>query len=267
MKSRKLLLSTTRILVIGYILICMSLFFFQEKFIFFPEKLDRDFIFRFDQRFDEIRIPMKDGKLLHGLLFKADPSKGLIFYLHGNAGSVNSWGHVAKRYTELSYDVFVLDYRGYGKSEGSISGQQQFFEDVQTAYDEMKKRYVESEIIVMGYSIGTGPATYLASTNQPGLLVLQAPYYSLVDMMRRNYPILPTFLLKYKFETNKYIKDCQMPVAIFHGDQDEVIYYKSSLKLKPLLKESDTLITPRGQGHNGMTDNVDYIDSIAKILR
>ena len=127
MKALKLLFRTTSLVVIVYISICMSLFFLQEKFIFFPEKLHKDFKFLFDQQFDEVNIRTKDNKLLHGLLFKANSSKGLIFYLHGNAGSLNSWGILAKRYTELNYDVFMLDYRGYGKSEGSIRSQQQFF--------------------------------------------------------------------------------------------------------------------------------------------
>lgn len=245
----------------------MGLFFFQEKMIFFPEKLEKDFKFSFTDKFEEVTIQSKDNKSLHGLLFKADTSKGLIFYLHGNAGSVNSWGDVAKTYTRLNYDVFILDYRGYGKSEGSVNSQQQFFEDVQSAYDEMKKRYQENKMLVLGYSIGTGPATYIASTNHPWLLILQAPYYSLVDMMKHTYPIVPTFLLKYRFETNKYIKDCKMPVIIFHGDQDEVICYNSSVKLKALLKNSDTLITLKGQGHNGITDNPDYVDAMKNILK
>ena len=105
------------------------------------------------------------------------------------------------------------------------------FEDIQAFYDEMKKRYSEDNIIVLGYSIGTGPAAKIASVNHPKLLILQAPYYSMVDMMKHNYPVIPTFLLKYKFESNKYIKDCKMPVAIFHGDRDEVIYYESSENL------------------------------------
>ena len=255
------------IVVVTYILVCMLLFFFQEKMIFFPEKLDQNFKFSFDQQFEEVNIRTKDNKLLNGLSFTSDSSKGLIFYLHGNAGSLNSWGSVAKRYTTLNYDIFIMDYRGYGKSEGLIRSQKQFFEDVQSAYDEMKKRYEESKIVVLGYSIGTGAATFLASANQPGRLILQAPYYSLVDMMRHNYPIIPTFLLKYKFETNKYLKDCKMPVIIFHGDRDEIIDYNSSLKLKEGMKNTDTLITLKGQRHNEITDNPDYISAIERVLK
>lgn len=245
----------------------MGLYFFQEKLIFFPVELDKNYKFSFGQPFDEINIRTKDGKLLNGLLFKTDRSKGLVFYLHGNAGSLNDWGHVAKRYTDLHYNVFILDYPGFGKSEGSIQGASKLFGDIQTAYDEMKQLVSEDSIVVLGYSIGTGPAAYLAATNRPKLLILQAPYYSLTDMMRQAYPIVPTFLLKYKFRTNEYLKDCKMPVVIFHGKQDEVIYYVSSLKLKSEFKLGDTLISLEGQGHNGMTDNLDYISAIQTFLK
>ena len=100
---------------------------------------------------------------MNGVLFKADSSKGLIFYLHGNAGSINSWGEIAKTYTDLDHDVFILDYRGYGKSEGSITSQDQLFRDLQIVYDEVKKRYREDKVIVLGYSIGTAPAAKIAS--------------------------------------------------------------------------------------------------------
>jgi hypothetical protein len=76
-------------------------------------------------------------------------------------------------------------------------------------------------------------------------------------MMRHTYPIIPTFILKYKLETDTYIRDCKMPIVIFHGDQDEVIYYGSSLKLKEAFKKEDTLITIIVQGYNEMTENQD----------
>ncbi len=249
-----------------YIILCVLLYFFQEKLIFFPEKLEKSYEFRFDQLFEEINIKTKDNLLLNGLLFKSDSTKGLIFYLKGNAGSLRSWGNVAITYTDLNYDVFILDYRGYGKSEGTIVGQSQLFQDIQTAYDKLINLYSEDKIIVLGYSIGTGLAAKVACTNNPRLLILQAPYYSLTDLMRHIYPIIPTFILKYKLETANYLKDCKMPIVIFHGDQDEIVYYGSSLKLKKEFKKQDTLITLAGQGHNGMTDNPDYQLKLQKIL-
>ena len=257
--------SLTTVLAI-YVLVCILLYFFQEKLIFFPEKLGKEYLFQFDQTFEEKNIKTNDGVLLHGLLFKADSSKGVILYLHGNGGSLSSWGDVAKTYTDLDYDVFLIDYRGYGKSEGVIKGEQQLYSDIQAAYDELKKDYSEDQIIVLGYSIGSGPASKVASDNNPKLLILQAPYYNLTDLMRRTYSIIPTFILKYKFETNKHLKACEMPVVIFHGELDEVIYYGSSLKLKDEFKSTDKLITLSGQGHNGMTDSEEYRKALKKVL-
>ena len=249
-----------------YILICALLFIVQEKLIFFPEKLSKSHRFDFSHPFEELSIETTDGSVLHGLLFKAANPKGLIFYLHGNAGSADSWGGVAPTYTRLGYDVFLLDYRGYGKSDGQIESEKQLFEDMGRAYGEMTKRYNENEIIVLGYSIGTGPATKLASENKPRMLILQAPYFSLTDMVKRTIPFVPSFIVKYKLETYRYISSCRMPIVLIHGDEDEVIYYESSVKLKPLLKAGDTLITLGGQGHNGMTSNPNYVKAIENIL-
>lgn len=264
--TKRLVLRTLILLVVFYVLICIGLYFFQERLIFFPEKLDKGYKFSFDQSYEELNIQTNTGKFLHGLLFRSVSAKGLVFYLHGNAGAVNSWGEVAKSYTDLNYDVFVLDYPGYGKSDGAISSEDELHKVLQDAYNEMKKKYKEETIVVMGYSIGTGPATRLASVNHPKLLILHAPYYSLIDMMRRRYPIIPTFILKYKFRTNEYIKECKMPVVIFHGNKDEVIYHGSSLKLQKLLKATDTMITLNGQGHNGIEDNPEYKIAIAETL-
>lgn len=255
-----------KLLLLFYTLICVLLYFFQEKLIFFPDKLDPAYRFSFHQPFEEMYITTTDNKRLHGLLFTSDSTKGLVFYLHGNAGAVDSWGEIAKQYTSLHYDIFILDYPGYGKSEGNISSQSQLFEAIQSAYDELKKNYREDSIVVLGYYIGTGPAAKLAADNHPRLLILQAPYYSLTDMMKQTYPIIPTFLLKYKFNTNEYLQDCKMPVVIFHGDRDEVIDYSSSLKLKEEMKPIDTLIRLKGQGHNGMTDNPAYLRALSTIL-
>jgi pimeloyl-ACP methyl ester carboxylesterase len=263
MKTTMVILS---ILLGLYIVLCLVLFLFQENIIFLPQKLSKEHQFRFAQPFEERYVKSSDRKLLHGLLFKSDNSKGLIFYLHGNAGSLDGWGEVADVYTALGYDIFLLDYRGYGKSEGELQNEQQLYEDVQAAYTEMLKAYDEQKIVVLGYSLGSAPAARLASLNRPRLMILQAPYFSMAEMMKSTFPIVPTFLLKYKLETFRYITECKMPVVMIHGDEDEVIPYGQSLKLKGLSKATDTLITIKGMGHNGMTHHHDYGRIIRNVL-
>src|SRR5450432_4943736 len=162
----KAVLNIIKVVAVIYILVCILLYFIQERLIFYPQKLPANYKFEFDQHFEELHFKTTDNVLLHGLLFKADSSKGLIFYLHGNAGSLASWGEIAKTYTDLHYDLFMLDYRGYGKSGGAINSEGQLHKDMQVVYDSLKTMYNESKIIILGYSIGTGPAAKLASVNQ-----------------------------------------------------------------------------------------------------
>jgi uncharacterized protein len=263
----KMLLNILITLLVLFAVMCSILYFLQERLIFFPEKLHKNYRFSFSLPFKEVRIKTDDNITLHSILFKSTASKGVIFYLHGNAGSIASWGDVAAVYTDLGYDVFMPDYRGYGKSEGKISGEDGLFRDVQLVYNTLKETYDEQDIIVLGYSIGTGPAAKLAALNKPKLLILQAPFYNFKDLVKNIYPFVPGFLAKYRFNTNHFIRQCSMPVIIFHGEQDEIVYYGSSLKLKRLMKPADTLITLKGEGHNGMSSNPQYLTALRKILK
>lgn len=266
-RIKKIALRFLYVIIGVYILGCSYMYFFQESFLFFPDKLEKSHVFEFDGEFSEMTIKAKDGTKLNGVLFKTEAPKGLVFYLHGNAGSIQSCGKAATTYNDLGYDIFMLDYRGFGKSEGEIESQTLLFSDAQIAYNELKKKYNEKDIVVLGYSMGTGIAAHLASNNKPRKLILQAPYFSMIDMMQTNYPIVPTFLLNYKLETNNYIKKCRMPITIFHGDKDEVIPYNSSLRLKKLIKKGDKFFTLKGQLHNDIGENLDFLKKIPNVLK
>jgi uncharacterized protein len=262
----KTVVKIVAVLLTLYLLLMSFLSFSQERLIFFPEKLPVNHRFSFGHPFEEVFVTAGDGTRLHGLLFQVPKAKGLVFYLHGNAGSVESWGWVYEAYTALGYDVFVFDYRGYGKSEGEIKGEKQFYEDTETAYLALADRYSGQPVIVAGYSIGTAAAARLAALHTPTLLLLQAPYYSLGDLMTSLYPFVPGFLLKYKFETYSFVAKTKSPIAIFHGELDEIIYPGSSEKLKEHLKPTDRVILLKGQGHNGMNENPAYRRELAKVL-
>ena len=269
MKSRGIIYWLKRVVitvVLMYVGFCSYLYLVQESIVFRPKKLQQDYKFQFDQKFEELVIKTQDNTDLSGLLFKADSAKGLVFYLHGNTGAIDSWGEIAKIYTKMHYNFFVLDYRGYGKSGGEISSEEQLYSDVQTAYNRIKGMYNEKDIMIFGYSIGTGPAAMLAANNNPKGLVLNAPYFKLTDIMFQKIPFVPTFLLKYEFPTANFIRETKVPITIFHGDRDDVIYYGSSLKLKQFLKRGDKLITLQGAGHVGMNYNREYQKQLKHIL-
>ena len=249
-----------------YLVVVSYIYFNQEEMIFLPTKLSKDYQFEFKQNFEELNIPSFDNKKLNGLLFKAENSKGLIFYLHGNAGALDTWGNIAENYTSLGYDIFILDYRGFGKSEGTIDSEEQFYNDVSFAYKKLLSRYPENKVVIIGYSIGTGPATYLASKNNPKSLILQAPYYSLIELSDSRVPFVPDFLKKYKFETNVFISKIKAPVFIFHGNKDQLIPSSNSEKLSELLKTKDHFYTLQNEDHIGINENQEYLEELKIIL-
>jgi pimeloyl-ACP methyl ester carboxylesterase len=239
----------------------------QVKFFFPGSKLPKNFIYNYTVKFKEVTLRTKDSVLLSGVLFPSESSKGVILYLHGNTGALDKWGNISKTYTSLHYDLFMLDYRGYGKSEGSIKNEEELYNDVQDAYNYLKSLYNENNIIVLGYSIGTGPAAFLASKNHPKELILQAPYYSLTDAMLHLRPSFDTTKIAFHFNTYQFLKQTTVPVVIFHGDQDNMFYYGSSLKLEMFFKPGDTLITLKGAGHPFMDQNLVYLNSLKNILK
>jgi len=251
----------------GIILLLIIAYIFQEKFIFKPEKLKKDFIFKYDVPFREYFFDIEPGVSINGLHFWREKPEGLILYFHGNTKSIKGWSRYAKDFYRYNYDVVLLDYRGFGKSTGKIYSENQMFGDAQRIYNSLKADYSEEKIVVLGYSIGTGLATYLASKNKPGKLVLLAPYFNLPYLMKSNYRIIPTFLLKYRFMTNEHIVNVKAPIAIFHGKSDNVINYQSSEKLYKLCKPNDKLYLISGQIHVGMDDNHEFKQELEKFLQ
>ncbi len=238
-----------------------------EQQLFPGAILAKNFKFNFPDKFEEKFINTKDDVELNGILFKADSAKGLIFYLQGSNNALNKWGEISQTYTSLRYDLFMLDYRGHGKSGGKINSEKQLYIDVQDAYNDMKIVYPEKNIIILGQSIGTGPATMLAANNHPKKLILQAPYYSITDWIQNVVPNIDTSVIMYKFNTYQFLQKTTVPIIIFHGDADNAIYYGSSKKLSAFFKQGDRLITLKGEGHNDFTKNKDYLEALKTILQ
>jgi alpha-beta hydrolase superfamily lysophospholipase len=237
-----------------------------QKQIFPGATLSLDYNFDFPYPFQEHFIAAKDGKRLNALLFEADSAKGVILYLHGNNGALDKWGKIAETYMRMHYDLFILDYRGYGKSEGKIESEEQLYSDVQQVYDTLKTQYPEDHIVVIGYSMGTGPAAMLAAQNHPQKLILDAPYYSLADAVHHLTPKIDTAVLPFKFNTYQFLQKTTAPVVIFHGDADKVFYYGSSEKLKAYFKPGDQLITLEGWSHFDFEANKYYVEKLENCL-
>lgn len=241
----------------------------QDLFIFRPSKLKREYVYHFDLPFEEHYVDSIEGGEINLLWFKKDGIKRpLVFYCHGNSSNLSSWGELAQRYEKLGFDLIMYDYRGFGKSKGRRN-EMTFREDARVVYQFAKRYYSESHIYIYGRSMGTGVATMLASENDPVLLLLETPYYSMRELFRSYYPFLPVLLFsfKYNFPTNEWITKVNCPVYIFQGTKDTVVPFRCAEKLKPLLKEPDNFVTIRGGKHSNLKEFPEFTDNIKSIFR
>lgn len=239
----------------------------QEKLIFHPEILPHDHQFSFDHPFEEIYFDVDEGVKINALHFKADSSKGMVLYFHGNAGSLDGWGHIAGDFTDNGYDLLIYDYRGFGKSTGKIKSEANLHNDARFIYKQLLKETPEKDIIIYGRSIGTSFATRLASENSPKMLILETPPYSLLDLAKHYMPFIPhKWVLKYKLQTNVWITKVQCPIHLFHGTADNVVPYNASVRLLKLLENKDVLTTIEGGNHNDLSTFPQYHEKLKLLL-
>ena len=262
-------ISTFITIVIIYIAISIALYYLQDYMLFKPEKLPKDFQFNYDnQKFEEHNLETRDGAIINGIQFKPKgESKGVVLYLKGNSKSIKGWGKFAVDFTRLGYNVLMVDYRGFGKSTGRRS-QKAIKRDLQEVYNKLKELTTEDRIILYGRSLGSGFAAKLASMNNPRMLILDAPYYSLTKVTARYAPFMPlSLLMKYPLPTYKWLKYVQCPIHIIHGTHDKLIPYKTSVKLSQVNPKLTKLHTVIGGGHKDLNNFESYHLMLEDIIR
>lgn len=251
---------------IGYIVLLVLLYFLQERFIFKPEKLAKDFIYKYDVPFKELFFDVAPGVNINGLHFYCKNPHGLILYLHGNTRSIKGWAKYAKDFYRYNYDVVMVDYRGFGKSTGKRS-ERDIRQDLQFVYDTLAVQYHEHHILVYGRSLGSGFATKLAADNKPRYLIIDSPYFSFKKVAERFLPFLPhKYVLRYHLRTDKWITKVNCHTYIIHGTKDWLIPISHSEKLQELNPHKITLIPIHGGGHNNLPSYPEYHNFIRSIL-
>ena len=255
------------IIISPYIIIVVGLYLAQQRIIFLPSQLPVDYEYKFNQPFEELFITAQDGAVLNALHFKTNDSKGVVLYFHGNSGDLSDWGHIASTFINEGYDVLMMDYRGYGKSTGELR-EADLYSDAILLYEEAKKRFDETNITVYGRSLGATFATYVASKNSPNKLVLETPVYNLTDIVKTKYWFLPVdLLLRFKFPSSEFISGVTCPVTVIHGTDDNVVPYKSGVKLYEAVKsEKKELVNVQGGGHNNLSEFGEYIQATERIF-
>lgn len=237
----------------------------QERLLFFPEPLAAEHRFDFGADVQELQIPVSGGAQLSALHLRHAEPKGLVFYLHGNGGNLQSWFVTADFYRRAGYDLFMLDYRGYGKSSGRIESEAQLRADVRAAWDQVAPSYAGKHRVIIGRSLGTALAAELALQVQPDQLVLVSPYLRMVALMRQHFPLLPTWLLRYPLDTAASLQQWQGPLLLLHGERDELIPAAHSQQLQQLAPQGRLVLIP-GAGHNDLQLHEPYLQAIKQVL-
>lgn len=254
-------------IIAGYLVVMAIVYLVQERFIFKPEKLRQDFIYKYDIPFKELFFDVEPGVRINGLHFTVTKPLGLVLYFHGNSRSIKGWAKYARDFIRYNYDVVLVDYRGFGKSTGKRS-EAMMFGDMQFVYDTLAVQYTEHHIIVYGRSLGSGFAAKIASDNKPRYLILDAPFFSFRGVVKRFLPFLPTrFLLRYHLRTDKWIRHVNCHTYIIHGTKDWLIPIKNSEKLQAINPQKITLIRIHGGGHNNLPSFHEYHNFIRDILK
>lgn len=251
-----------------YLIASIVLYYIQDYFLFKPEKLSKDFHFYYEnQETEEYNLETRDGAVINGLLFKPkNESKGVVLYLKGNSKSIKGWGKFAVDFTRHDYSVLMVDYRGFGKSTGRRS-QKAIKRDLQEIYNLIKEKATEERIIVYGRSLGSGFAAKLASMNNPKMLILDAPYYSLTKVTGRYMPFMPlSIIMKYPLPTYKWLKYVKCPIHIIHGTNDKLIPFKTSVKLSQIQPKITRLYTVIGGGHKNLNNFESYHKMLGEII-
>ena len=257
---KKVVFWTFGAVLVLYLAIVLIFYLNQNQFGFNPKKLSQNHTFQGEDEFEELWISSYDGTKLHGVFVKADSSKGLILYLHGAGGSIDKYMEAVPLYADFGYDLFYLDYRGYGKSEGDQINEKQFTDDLDVVYEHFRKDYSQENIIIVGFSMGTFAGSYLASKNNPKLLILNDPPYWILEQFIEKFWFLPVKQLsKFQFKTYEYVNDTEVPILLFLGGKSKL---SKETRWEQNLKPEDLLIIVEMGGHQDFIGKEPYMKNI-----
>ena len=225
--------------------------FLANKATFHPSKYPEGFWdLQAHWNAEDVWLDTADGVRIHGWMIEPDESRGLVtLYLHGNGGNLTHRVDHIQAIVNVESSLLIIDYRGYGRSEGSPS-EEGTYRDTEAAYDYLVQRgYRPEQIVAHGESLGTAMATDLASRRPCAGLVLEAPFPSARAVAARVLPVLGP-LVTSGLETARKITEVKVPVLIIHGDRDEVIAYQLGREVFDAANEPKQFWTVEGAHHN-----------------
>jgi fermentation-respiration switch protein FrsA (DUF1100 family) len=225
----------------------------EEKFIFFPsaeiERTPRDV----GLPFEDVYFTAADGVSVNAWFAPYAGARTTLLWFHGNAGNISHRVDGVKLlHDQVKANVFIIDYRGYGRSEGTVS-EKGTYEDARAAlrYLRTRKDLEPKNIAFFGQSLGAAVATELAGGESCLALILEAPFASIRDMAGVVFPLLPIGpLLRTRYDVAEKIKKVKAPILVLQGDRDEVIPVQQGKKVFAAAPSPKEFYAIPGAGHN-----------------
>ncbi|MBD2531439.1 alpha/beta fold hydrolase [Nostoc flagelliforme FACHB-838] len=258
--SRRLLWAGI-IAAIAYSAICLFLFIKQPRFIFVPSAVIEKTPEFFNLPYEEVwlAVPVKTGKVerIHGWWIKAKkPNAKVLLYLHGNGINIGANITHANRFHQLGFSVLLIDYRGYGRSEGSFPNEKRVYEDAVTAWNYLvqQQEIPPNQIFIYGHSLGGAIAIDLAVKHpQAAGLIVESSFTSIRDLItyRNMFWMFPVdLILTQRFESIKKLPNLKMPVLFIHGAVDWTVPSFMSEKMYAVAPEPKQLFLVTEADHN-----------------
>ena len=263
---------TIRLLVLILILIAILVFalkYIEAWGIFFPTKDIGWYPSDVNMPFEDIYAKTKDGATVNGWFIPREGARYTLLFFHGNAGNIQHRLDKMLMLWESGLNIFIIDYRGFGKSEGRMT-EEGFYIDADTAYGYLvKTRGIKpEEIIIYGESLGTAVAVDLASRARAAGVILEGAFSNGRDMAKKIYPFFPGFIFSNKFNSLKKIKASAMPKLFIHSVDDEIVPFAFARKLYQAAPGPKEFAELSG-GHNTCfkDSREKYISSITGFIR
>jgi fermentation-respiration switch protein FrsA (DUF1100 family) len=233
------------------ILYLLYLKYYEKKGIYFPARKIHLTPKEMGLEFEDVYFSSADGIKLNGWYIPAKESRTTVLFCHGNAGNISHRIEVIYLFYELGLNVFIFDYRGYGRSQGSPS-EEGLYRDAQAAYNYLieKRNLKDESIVIYGKSIGANVAVDLCSKVRPAALISESAFTSALDMGKKLFPFLPIkWFISIKYDALSKMKDITIPKLIIHSKDDRIIPFRHGRKLFEEAPEPKEFYPMRG-GHN-----------------
>ncbi|WP_298846145.1 alpha/beta fold hydrolase [uncultured Salinicola sp.] len=217
--KRKLAADILIPIAVIYIIVCTAAYFFQGYLLYPASLMDPQDA---PPAWERIELPVKGAGNVEAFYKEPHADRPVILFLHGNGGGISDTVVATSAYVEAGYGVLMPEYPGYWGNPGK-PGQKSLAASARAGMQWLEDQGTpRSEVIIIGNSIGSGPAIETAA-NGAGALVIVSGMADLPDLVSRRLKVIPTFLLHDRYENEAAIMDVDAPVLIVHGDNDDLI--------------------------------------------